>query len=87
MRLKEIVEKTRAFLKQRQLAYQRTFTGVSGEIVLADLAKFCRAHETTFHPDARMSAVLQGRHEVWVRISQQLHLTDEQIWKLQGPQT
>jgi hypothetical protein len=84
VRLKDIVEKTRAFLKQRQLAYQRTFSGVAGETVLADLAKFCRAHDTTFHSDARMSAVLQGRHEVWTRIAQHVRLTDEQIWKLYG---
>lgn len=84
MRLKDVVEKARAFLKQRQLAYQRTFAGVSGDIVLRDLAKFCRAHETTFHTDPRVSAILQGRHEVWVRLQEHLQLTDEQLWKLHG---
>lgn len=84
MRLKDVVEKTRAFLKQRQLAYQRVFDGVAGEAVLRDLAKFCRAHETTFHTDPRVSAILQGRHEVWIRIQEHLKLTDEQTWKLYG---
>lgn len=82
--LKAWVEKARGFLKQRQTAYQRTFAGVSGEIVLRDLAKFCRAHDTTFHLDERASAVLQGRNEVWLRIQQHLKLTDEQLWHLYG---
>jgi len=82
--LKAWVEKARGFLKQRQTAYQRTFAGVSGEIVLRDLAKFCRAHSTTFHPDERMSAILQGRHEVYLRIAQHLKLTEDQIWTLYG---
>lgn len=82
--LKAWVEKARGFLKQRQTAYQRTFAGVSGEIVLRDMAKFCRAHDTTFHLDERASAVLQGRNEVWLRIQQHLKLTDEQLWHLYG---
>jgi hypothetical protein len=50
--------------------------------VLKDLAKFCRAHESTFHKDPRAHAVMEGRREVWLRIQNQLNLTDEELWAL-----
>lgn len=81
-----LLQKTRNFLATRQQAYnqvfdpQNIFTGK----VLKDLAKFCRAHETSFHPDPRVHAIMEGRREVWLRIQQQLQLTDEQLWELYG---
>jgi hypothetical protein len=57
-----------------------------GQEVLADLAKFCRAHETCFHPDARAHAVAEGRREVFLRIQRHLNLSDEQLWQLYGVQ-
>jgi hypothetical protein len=53
-----------------------------GEVVLKDLAKFCRAHETTFHTDPHIAALMEGRREVWLRIQQYLQLTDKQLWLL-----
>lgn len=71
------------FLRNRRIAYRLVFDkGYAAQAVLADLAKFCRANDTTFHPDPRISAVLQGRHEVWLRISNHLHLTSEQLFAL-----
>ena len=72
------------FLKRRRLAYQLTFRkdNYAGQDVLMDLAKFCRANQTTFHANPRISAVLQGRHEVWLRITNHLHLTSEQLFAL-----
>lgn len=71
------------FLKKRRLAYQLTFRdNYAAQEVLIDLAKFCRANESTFHEDPRISAVLQGRHEVWLRITNHLHLTSEQLFAL-----
>lgn len=72
------------FLRRRRLAYQLTFRAdnYAGQQVLIDLAKFCRANETTFHEDPRVSAALQGRHEVWLRITNHLHLTSEQLFAL-----
>ena len=52
------------------------------ETVLKDLAKFCRAHKTTFLPDARASAVLEGRREVWLRIVDNLNLTPDELYRL-----
>lgn len=80
----DFVANAKAFLFRRQSAYQTTFAGPIGEVVLSDLAKFCRAHSTTFHPDPRIAAQLDGRREVFLRIQQHLQLTDEQLWRLVG---
>ena len=82
--IQELIRKTKGFLFGRQQAYIVTFTGVPQEEVLADLASFCRANESTFHPDPRVAANLDGRREVWLRITQHLNLTQEQLWKLYG---
>src|SRR5262245_37920410 len=59
--------------------YRLTFGTVWGQKVLADLASFCRALETCIVPgQPDMTAVLEGRREVWLRIQQHLHLTPEQ---------
>ncbi len=81
-----VLERAREWLRSRQLAYQRVFLGhgVDTDIVLKDLAKFCRAHESTFHVDARVSALMEGRREVWTRIVHHLKLTDQQLWDIYG---
>lgn len=76
------ITRVREFISRRRTAYVKTFTGPFGEEVLADLAKFCRANETTFHVDARAHAVAEGRREVFLRIQRQLNLTDQQLWAL-----
>ena len=48
-------------------------------VVGADLRRFCRADASTFHPDPRAHAVLEGRREVWLRIEQYSTLTTEEI--------
>lgn len=78
----ELVGKTIDFLRNRRGAYQAAFTSPAGEMVLEDLAKFCRANETTFSADPRVSAMLEGRREVWLRIQQHLGLTSEQLFAL-----
>jgi len=79
-----LTEKARAFLKERQHNYRTTFNTPTGELVLKDLAKFCRAHETTFHENDRAHVLAEGRREVWLRIQQHLKMTDEEIWALFG---
>lgn len=81
-----LLESARQFLSRRRTAYVRTFLGPMGQEVLIDLARFCRAHDTTFHPDARAHAVAEGRREVWLRIQRHLQLDDEQLWRLYGGQ-
>jgi len=68
------------FLVTRAQAYRHVFSGVYSEKVLDDLAKFCRASEPTFHKDPRVEGVLQGRREVWLRITKHLNMTQEELW-------
>lgn len=79
-----MMEKLREFLWQRRNAYRRLFNPENQDVqfVLQDLAKFCRAHESTFHPDDRTHALLEGRREVFNRIQQHLNLTEEELWSL-----
>jgi hypothetical protein len=80
----ELVKKAKAFLSGRRHAYQVTFDGPEGRKVLLDLARFCRAHESTFHENERLSNQLDGRREVWLRIQQHMNMTDEDLWELYG---
>lgn len=74
----------RNFLRKKSIAYNRVFdrNNLFTRDVLTDLAKFCRAHETTFHPDARLNAALEGRREVWLRIQGFLNLTNAELYDL-----
>lgn len=63
-------------------AYKSVFEGDSGEKVLADLAKFCRADMTTFEPDdnsGRISAFREGRREVYLRIKKFMEISEADI--------
>ena len=73
----------KGLIQNRQRAYQTTFRGPVAEVVLADLARFCRASETTFLPNDRAHAVLEGRREVWLRLMKYLHMTPEEIINMQ----
>lgn len=76
-----MIEHVMQFLSRRRTAYAKTFTGPYADEVLRDLAKFCRAHESTFNADPRVHAVLEGRREVWLRIIEQLQLTDDELYQ------
>jgi hypothetical protein len=71
-------------LRLRRQAYLHVFTetGVAGDRVLSDLARFCRANETTFHENDRAATLLEGRREVWLRIQHHLQLDDATMWTL-----
>lgn len=66
------------------MAYGFTFNKAdkSNYAVLVDLAKFCRANETTYMKDERLSAVLEGRREVWLRIQNYLNLSSDELLDL-----
>lgn len=80
------LEKLRDFLFSRKQAYQQVFNPESkfARKVLADLAKFCRAQEPSFHPDQRVHAALEGRREVFLRICNHTKLDPDQFWELYG---
>jgi len=78
-------EKALDFLRARAQAYHKVFSGVYGERVIVDLEKFCRANESTFHIDPRIEGIMQGRREVWLRVSNHLNLTEEELTNLYNP--
>lgn len=73
-------------LTGRAQAYKRVFAtdNQDVQVVLKDLMKFCRVVESTFHPDARLAAQLDGRREVFLRIQQHTQLSQDQLWLLLG---
>lgn len=78
------VQKVYEFFLKKKLSYQRVFdpNNQFTREVLMDLAKFCRAYQSTFHPDPRVHAVLEGRREVWLRIQEHLQLSTDEIYEL-----
>ena len=50
--------------------------------MLADLADFCRANESTFNADPRVHALLEGRREVFLRIINFLSIDSETVSSL-----
>lgn len=82
--LTDVWDKAKEFLFRRRTAYIRTFDFSSppANEVLIDLAKFCRANVSTADQDPIISARLDGRREVWLRIQHHLRLKPEQLWEL-----
>lgn len=78
--------KAKHYLFGRRGAYVRRLDpgNADAQTILVDLMRFCRANESTAHPDDRASARLDGRREVWLRIQQHLRLDDETLWQLYG---
>lgn len=76
----------RGFFRRRRLAYNFVFNKDNRytKEVLADLAKFCRAHTSTFNEDPRVQSNLDGRREVWLRIQENLELSLEEIYAIHG---
>ena len=80
MSLLEEWEKLVDFLRVRKRDYTLTFRkNLSGQAVLRDLAPFCRANTTCYHPEEFMRGVLTGRREVWLRIQHHLNMTEEEL--------
>jgi hypothetical protein len=80
----DILEKAKGLLHSKKQAYETVFNpqSIDVQIVTKDLADFCRANQSTFNPDPRVHAVLEGRREVWLRIQKYLNLTPDQLWEL-----
>lgn len=82
MSLPEAVEQAKRWLFRRRYAYQTTFRGPLADEVLRDLARFCRANQSTFHTDDRAHALAEGRREVWLRIANHLNLPPDRLWAI-----
>lgn len=76
----------RSYLRGRSMDYRETFRGEGAQLrVLQDLAKFCRAGQSTFHKDPRVQNVLDGRQEVWIRIQHHLKLSPDELVRIYHP--
>ena len=73
------------YITGRKRAYQLTFGAPVAHDVMRDLAKFCRATETCFHPDPRIHAALEGRREVWNRIQNHINLSPHELYRIYNP--
>jgi len=82
--IRETIKEYRDRILGRNVAYNRVFDKKSPyvDIVLKDLAKFCRAYDSTFDPDPRKHALQEGRREVWLRIVENLELSIDEIYRL-----
>jgi hypothetical protein len=82
----DLIAKARRYLNWRKTSYQAVFdiNNRAAKLVLADLAKFCRANESTGHPNPHVAARLDGRREVYLRITQHLHLSIDELYHLYG---
>ena len=88
------MEKILQRILKRKYAYRRLFLGEDGlngdgQIVLSDLAKFCKATSSTavVSPVSRQvdpiaSALAEGRREVWLRIMAHLHIDEKVVFNL-----
>lgn len=79
-------KKQEDFFTHRRQAYHAVFNPESEatKTVLKDLCNFCRGESTTFHPDARAHAVLEGRREVWLRLQEHLNLSVDEFLRKKG---
>ena len=72
----------------RRNNYRAAFHSEAGMKVLADLREFCRADTSCVvvakdgKIDTHATVLAEGRREVWLRITETLNLTDEQLLKL-----
>ena len=88
-----------AKLRRRRYSYRRLFLGedglnADGQVVLADLAKFCRANSSTaiVSPVSRSvdpiaMAMAEGRREVWLRLTAHLHIGVRVVFNLNEDDT
>ena len=84
----EITQKIKRYFSTLSGSYKRLFSKDSPDarVVLKDLAKFCKANKTSFHTDPYVSAALEGRREVWLRIMKHNNLTADELFDIyKGP--
>ena len=82
-RLKELADVAERTIRERKWAYSQLFAdpgrSAAVAVVIADLARFCRADVSTFRADPREHAALEGRREVWLRIREHIDLPLDEL--------
>lgn len=74
---------TNKTLLARRAAYAKTFNNPEGKKVLADLRRFCKATVPTADVNnPNVTYLLEGRREVFLRISSFLQLTEDDVYSL-----
>jgi len=63
-------------------AYRSVFATPAGQIVLADLGRFCFAANTPFSSEPGVTEKNVGRNEVWRRICDYSHFTVDELYAL-----
>ena len=94
------IERQRRRILKRRRAWKRLLLSEDGTpnpdaiTVLADLARFCRAHRSTAiyssvsgMMDPLASSKVDGRREVWLRIVENLHLDERFLVNLREEST
>lgn len=71
----------KAALEQLRVDYAQWFA-IAPPSVLQDLQRFCRAHESTFHPNTHGAARLDGRREVWLHMQELAQLDPDVLLAL-----
>lgn len=82
MEMTEAERRVRFIISERKKAYTSIFNNVNAADVLADLDEFCRMDESTFNPDPRIHALLEGRREVALRIRHYLTRTEDELFAI-----
>lgn len=79
---------TWGLFQQTNEAYRRMLRQPAGQLILADLAQFCKAYAASQAPgDPYMTAFNEGKRAVWNRIQARLHLTDDEVFAIMGGAT
>lgn len=73
-----------AAMLERKRSYQQTCGSEQAALMMADLARFCRADRPCFDPDPRIHALLEGRREVWLRLQEHLNWSPEMLVEIYG---
>jgi hypothetical protein len=70
-------------IRLRKQAYAHVFKEDDRfvQVVLADLGRFGRANQSTFHIDQRMNDVLTGRREIVLRIADHMGLDERELYE------
>jgi hypothetical protein len=82
--------RTLTFLEERKRSYlwgvraltQKLRPTPDADMMLADLARFCRATEDTLGTTTEGTYILIGRRQVFLRLTQHLNLTPAQLFDL-----
>lgn len=83
--VKELSDQAQAafdYIRHRRYHYGQLFNRENehARAVIEDLKQFCRADESCFSTEPYVMALMEGRREVWLRISNHLTMTDAQLF-------